>query len=91
MSMTVKEQEIHGRLWHALNVARGARMEALRSRDYADVRIHIGPAVLEWIKTLCLTEDSRLPPASRFGGFDLIHESDFEPDRIVVRADREIL
>lgn len=54
-------------------------------------RIHVGSAVVDYMKTMCLTEDSRRPPATRFAGFDVVEEPDWDADRIVVRVDREIL
>lgn len=88
--ITVEEHAIHGRLLYALRLAHNARMASARDNGYADVRIHIGSDVVAWVKSLCVTEDSRLPPASRLGGFDLIPEDEFEPGRIVVRTDREV-
>jgi hypothetical protein len=83
----LEEHEHNARTRRAIEMAHGIMWA---NRSLPRPRIHVGSAVVAWMKTLCLTEDTRLPPASRLAGFDLIEEPDWEPGRVVVRIDMEV-
>jgi len=87
MSPTVEQHLINDRLRTAVGMAHIALMDDL---SCPRPRIHIGQAVADWMKSLCLTEDLRLPPGSKYAGFDVVVEPEWEPDRVVLRVDREI-
>ena len=89
MSLTVEEHELNDRLRGALLYARDV-MAAYPCR-VPSPRIHVGSAVVDYLKKLCEVADDRIPaPVARFFGYDLIPEPDWEPTRIVVRFEKEV-
>jgi len=60
---------------------------ARKTNGPAMVSIHVGTAVYEWLKSLAVLPQGMTPNGSLFFGHPIVHEPDWAPQHIRVRAE----